>query len=375
MVELCNLQRRRLVAAMIMAPWLLDGVATPAPRRELTLTLTGQALIAHDLCDVPYPGLAAVIAQVRRGDVAMTDLETAIRTPASGAPTRAEPFLHATGPDALRCLRRFGFDMLALANNHAGDLGREGILATRDAARAAGFATAGSGSNLAEASRAARFAVRGRSVALVAMAVGKIRPGVAATSAHAGINELRLGQAGTPDPTDVRRILASIREAARSTFVVACLHNHDWRGDMRVTQPWARDFAHQCAEAGAGAYFAHGAPLLHGIELHQGAPIFHCLGSLIFHSRTKPGYYPPEVWESAIAHLHLRDGRVHQIELVPIVLNEMGDDANRQDETRGRPRIARGADAQRILARLASLSGAFGTSLRIAEGRGWISPG
>lgn len=373
MVESCNLQRRRLVAAMIMAPWLLDGAARPVPSRELTLTLTGQTLIAHDLCSAPYPGLAAVIAQVHRGDVAITDLETAIRTPASGTPTRAEPFLHATGPDALRCLRRFGFDMLALANNHAGDLGREGILATRDAARAAGFATAGSGGNLVEASRAARFGARGQSVALVAMATGKIRPGAAATSAHAGINELRLSEAGTPEPTDVRRILASIREAARSAFVVACLHNHDWRGDMRVTQPWARDFAHQCAEAGAGAFFAHGAPLLHGIELHQGVPIFHCLGSLIFHSRTKPGYYRPEVWESVIAHVHQRDGRIHQVELVPITLNERGDDANRQDETRGRPRIARGADAQRILARLQSLSAVFGTSLRVAGERGWMA--
>ncbi|MGB6145261.1 CapA family protein [Rhodanobacter sp. UC4437_H4] len=373
MVESCNLQRRRLLAALAMTP-LLPGVAVrAAERRELTLTLTGQALIAHDLCHEPYPGLAEVIAQVRRGDVAMTDLETPIRVGASGAPTRQGLFLHAAGPDALRCLRSFGFDMLALANNHAGDFGRAGVLATRSAAQHAGFATAGSGSDLAEASGAACFKARGRRVALVAMAAGKIRPGVAATSSGAGINELRLTAAGTPDQDDVERILQSIRAAAGTAFVVACLHNHDWRGDMRVTQPWAREFARSCAEAGAGAFFSHGAPLLHGIELHHGVPIFHGMGSLIFHSRTEPGYYPAEVWESMIAHLHRRDGSMRQLELVPVVLNERGDDASRQDETRGRPRIARGEDAQRILARLQSLSAVLGTSLRIAGERGWIS--
>lgn len=359
---------------MAMAPLLLGDAVRADERRELTLTLTGQALIAHDICNEPsYPGLAEVIAQVRRGDVAMTDLETAIRTSASGAPTRQGMFLHAAGTDVLGCLRTFGFDMLALANNHAGDFGRAGVLATRSTAQLAGFATAGSGSDLAEASRAARFGARGQPVALVAMAAGKIRPGVAATRSRAGINELHLNSAGVPDRDDVARILDAIRAAAGSASVVACLHNHDWRGDMRVTQPWARQFARDCIEAGAGAFFSHGAPLLHGIELHRGVPLFHGMGSLIFHSRTQPGYYPPDVWESVIAHIHQRDGRMHQVELVPITLNEHGDDANRQDETRGRPRIARGEDAQRILARLQSLSAVFGTSLRIAGERGWIA--
>jgi len=132
-------------------------------------------LAVTDLCADAYPGLAAVIAEIRRGDVAMTDLETAIRTRASGAPTREGVFLHEAGIDELRCLRTFGFDMLALANNHAGDFGRDGILATLQTTREAGFHAAGSGRNLADASRAARLATAGQPVALIAMATGKIR--------------------------------------------------------------------------------------------------------------------------------------------------------------------------------------------------------
>ena len=81
MVESCNLQRRRLLAALAMTP-LLPGVAVrAAERRELTLTLTGQALIAHDLCHEPYPGLAEVIAQSAATNAAAHDLGWTGATP------------------------------------------------------------------------------------------------------------------------------------------------------------------------------------------------------------------------------------------------------------------------------------------------------
>jgi poly-gamma-glutamate synthesis protein (capsule biosynthesis protein) len=360
------------MAGLAAAPLMLLCGAKRTPA-ALTLTVTGQALIAHDLCADAYSGLAEVIAEIRRGDIAMTDLETAIRTDASGSATRKGVFLHAAGPEVLRCLRSFGFDMLALANNHAGDFGREGVLTTLQAVREAGFSAAGSGRDLAEASQAGRLLTNGQAIGLVAMAAGKIREGAAATAGLPGINELRLTVHDRPDGDDAQRIVAAIREAAHSARVVAYLHNHDWGDDMRVTRPWTRDFARACIDAGASAFFAHGAPLLHGIEMYRGAPIFYCLGSLIFHSRTTPGHYLPEVWESAIAHLHYRSSQLQQIELVPVVLNERGDDATRPNETRGHPRIATGMDAQRILHRLQARSEVFGTSLVIQRGRGWIA--
>ncbi len=371
MSESCDPQRRRLLTGLAVSPLLLlcGAKATSGP---LTVTLTGQVLIAHDICAAGYPGLAALIAEIRRGDVAVTDLETAIRTAASGAPTREGVFLHQAGMSELRCVRDLGFDALALANNHAGDFGRDGVLATLQAVRDTGFHAAGSGRNLAEASHASRFTANGQPLALVAMAAGKIRAG-AATDTSPGINELRLDGPGLPNVEDVARIHASIRVAAGSSRVIAYLHNHDWGDDMRESRAWIRRFAASCIDAGASMFFAHGAPLLHGIEVHRGAPIFHCLGSLVFHSRTPPGHYPPEVWESAIAHLHHREGQLRQIELVPVALNELGDDSTRQNETRGRPRIATGDDAQRILQRLRARSAALGTTMEIAGNRGYIA--
>ena len=48
-------------------------------------------------------------------------------------------------------------------------------------------------------------------------------------------------------------------------------------------------------------------PMLHGIELHQGKPMLHGLGSLIFHSHTDIGYYILEVRETAIVHAGFQD--------------------------------------------------------------------
>lgn len=106
--------------------------------------------------------------------------------------------------------------------------------------------------------------------------------------------------------------------------------------------------------------------MLQGIEIYRGRPIFYDLGSIVFHSKTEPGYYPAEVWESAVADCVFEDGKLRAMTLVPIVLNERGVTPQLFNETRGRPSVAAGADAERILTRLKSLSFLAGTDIRIA---------
>lgn len=370
-------KRRALIAAIAASP-LLAACNTKLGRARapgFVITLTGQALIAHDICADRYSGFSDVAMEIGKGDIAITDLETVIQTPASGAPARQGTFLHAATPRELECIGEMGFGALALANNHAGDLGREGVLATREEVLRQGFAAAGSGKDLDEASNAALFTAAGQSVALVAMAAGKIQPHASAQAALAGINELRLDTQGEPNAVDIARICGSITAARKqSRHVVAYLHNHDWRGDMSQTQEWSRRFAKSCIDAGATIFFSHGAPLLHGLEIYRGAPIFYGLGSLIFHSRTAPGYYRPEVWQSAIAHLRYSNDSLSEVELVPVTLNEIGDDADHQNESRGRPRIAKGPDAVTILERIQALSEAYGTRVAIVNGRGTVKP-
>jgi poly-gamma-glutamate synthesis protein (capsule biosynthesis protein) len=362
--------RRTAIVALAGAP-LLGCMALPGSARgakAFRITLTGQVLMTHALCDSPYEGFDAVVAELARGDVVFSDLEVAIKTADSGEPTRDTGFLHTTSADTLACLQQMGFDMFALSNNHAWDLGTAGVLATREAVREHGFIAAGTGPDLEAASAPAFFARDDFSVGLVAMATGKIRDGAAATRTRAGVNELRL-EDGEPHAVDAARILATVRQAReKADIVIAYHHNHDWGDDMRLTRPWAQRWAKRCSDAGADLYVSHGAPLLHGVETYHSSLHLFGLGSLVFHSRTAIGHYPPEVWESTIAHCDFVGGQLGRVEFVPVVLNEVGDDPERQNATRGRPHIATGSDADRILLRLARLTADLGVSLAIENG-------
>jgi poly-gamma-glutamate capsule biosynthesis protein CapA/YwtB (metallophosphatase superfamily) len=64
----------------------------------LHLTVLGQALIQHDLRAGLWPDFAALAAMFGHADQCFTGLETAIRTPLAGAPTRNDIFLHAADP-------------------------------------------------------------------------------------------------------------------------------------------------------------------------------------------------------------------------------------------------------------------------------------
>jgi poly-gamma-glutamate synthesis protein (capsule biosynthesis protein) len=58
-------------------------------------------------------------------------------------------------PLAADALAQAGFDIVALANNHAMDMGMEGLLDTLDHLDRAGVAHVGAGRNVAEARKAA----------------------------------------------------------------------------------------------------------------------------------------------------------------------------------------------------------------------------
>ena len=191
-----------------------------------------------------------------------------------------------------------------------------------------------------------------------------IREGGAATESRAGVYELR-GRAGEGlQADDVERMLDSIRNAAGSArIVLAYLHNHLWEADIARTADWQRDFARRCIDAGASVFAAHGPPLLHGIEMYRGAPLFHGLGSFIFQTRKPQDAYGEPNWQSLIAECRFAGRRFVGARLTPVQLASEGRDGPADFATRGRPSPATAAQARTILARVGALSAALGYRL------------
>src|SRR5262249_48064856 len=155
------------------------------------IVLTGQSMLRSDL-RATKPAAVSTIKSLLNGDVIFTNLEAAIAEPGESI-QEGRGFL--TPPEALDTLTAMGFNLLALANNHAFDLRESGIRNTLHAADRRSIAHAGTGTNIAEAAAPAYLRTPKGTVALVACASGLIAPGGRATAERAGVNELRV-QAG-----------------------------------------------------------------------------------------------------------------------------------------------------------------------------------
>lgn len=316
----------------------------------LRLVATGDSFITRRLPGGPdQDALAAVIADA---DVRFTNFE--VLCPGPGAiPNAVSGGTWASAPDAvIGELLGLGFNMASLANNHTLDFLHAGMTATGQALDGWGLLHAGTGANLAEASRPRYLETPQGRVALIAItasfhetaAAGQQRPdmpgrpgvnmlrhtttyvlpqekldALAAIAEASGINighkirvkegfarpdepgtlmfgghRFRAGDAPAietaPNKHDVARVVAAIGEATRQAdHVLVSLHAHEMKGaDKPVPAAFLEAFSHACIDAGAHAVIGHGPHILRGIELYKGRPILYSLGNFIFHNETVP---------------------------------------------------------------------------------------
>lgn len=379
-----------------------------AQDRTLSITLTGQSMIRSDI-RATAPTAVPAIKALLQGDVIFTNFEGTIFQNGQSV-ERGRGFL--APPAALDALKSFGFNLLSLSNNHAFDLKDVGLANTLRAASERAIVHAGTGNSLAEAAAPAYLKIGGATVALVASASGLIVPGASASENSAGVNELRI-EAGNKaneatrempaipgnrlNKEDAARILKNIREARdHADLVIVYQHNHVFSNrpfsvvfgeglPERLTPPdWLKKWTHAEIEAGADVVVMHGAPLLHGVEIYRGKPIFYDLGNFIYNLPPAITYIDePIAWESVVANVKFQGHRLQSVILRPIAMNTVGEGQpdvhdehinNRFLDTRGLPSPATGMKATDILNRLAKQSAPFGTRLLIAGDMAKIGP-
>jgi len=368
----------------------------PAP---ITITLAGQSMIRSDIRETA-PAAVRVIQGLLKGDVVFTNFEAAV---AEKGETVREGRGFLTSPEALDALTTFGFNLLSLSGNHAFDLKATGVQNTIREADSRKIVHAGTGNNLAEAAAPVYLHTPKGTIALIASASGLIAPGGSATADRPGVNELRVeagdkeneatadlpGAPGnTPNQEDSQRILQSIRDARQhADLVIVYQHNHvfgnhafstiftEGMPERLAPNDWLKKWTHAEVDAGADIIVMHGAPLLHGVEIYRGQPIFYDLGNFIYNLPPWLTYiHEPINFESAVAYLQFQGKKLQSISFQPIVLNYIGEGqpdmhnqyANNQFiDTRGLPAPATGARAGYILQRLADASKPFGTTVEI----------
>lgn len=204
----------------------------------------------------------------------------------------------------------------------------------------------------------------------------------------------------TPDSSDVAEISAVVRNAGQlADYVLVTIHVHEAGQQNSVPAEFLVTFARAMVDAGADLFVGHGPHVLRGIELYKGKPILYSLGDFIFQNETvlrlpEESYAPygldpssgiadfnaarysndtrgfpaqREIWESVVALPIFRGKSLASLELVPITLG-----FGKPRTERGRPLLAQGELAAKILGDLVQRSAPFGTQIEVREGRGFV---
>ena len=209
---------------------------------------------------------------------------------------------------------------------------------------------------------------------------------------------------------DLQDNLRWIREARRQAdWLVVSAHCHEFggaslltaatRAELEETADFVTKFAHQAIDEGADIFVGHGSHFPMGVEIYKGKPIFYSVGNFVFQNETV-GFFPadayerfdldlkatpsdfldartnggkkghpsdPAYWENMFAVCEFSNNKLKEIRVHPI---DQG--FGRPRPQRGRPVLAEGDVADRVIERVIRLSKRYGTKVVNRSGIGVI---
>ncbi len=326
----------RATAPTAAAP--TPAATTSAPAAEITLAFAGdvhfEGRVAGRLRADPATALGEAATDLRRADLTMVNLETAIT---EGGTAEPKSFTFRAPATAFTALRSAGVDVAALANNHAADFGAVGLRDTLAAVARTRFPTVGIGADAARAYAPHYATVRGRRVALLAASQIRDRTLAAWTAGEASP-----GIASAYD----ERLLTAVRAARkRAEIVVVYLHwGTEGAGCPNADQ---RTVAAALAGAGADAVVGTHAHQLQGGGFLGRTYVAYGLGNYLW---WRDSAYSND---TGVLRLTFRGRRVVAAELAPARI-----------DGRGVPVPATGETAARITAKYAALRDCAGLAAR-----------
>ena len=254
---------------------------------------------------------------------------------------------------ALPGLAQYNFKVLNLANNHAYDQGKDGLLYTKKILNDNNLLGLGVGANLNEAWQGHVYSVKGVRIGFVGASYASVNDGGVAINQNVARIE------------DVERLKKSIADLkTKSDFIIATMH----AGTEYTYQPnqGQIDFAHAAIDAGADMVIGAHPHWVQTTEKYKDKYIFYSLGNFVFDQmwsqETKEGLMlkisleknsscstMPNASASGQQQVSCSDSlqgspvpaTLKQVDLVPVVI-----------ENYGQPRLANPTEKQNILKKI-----------------------
>ncbi|MUN38105.1 CapA family protein [Actinomadura litoris] len=257
-----------------------EGPASPkaaAAKKPIVIAFGGDTHFEGQLrsrLGSPRTALGPVAAQLRRADLAMVNLETAITT--GGTPAPGKEFAFRAPPSAFTALRGAGVDVTSMANNHGMDYMEGGLRDTLAAIKRTGFPVVGIGKNADEAYRPYRTTVKGNRIAIVGATQvldDNLIEAWTATDTKGGLASAK----------NVPRMVQAVKEARKGSDVVI-VHLH-WGQELKSCPlPRQQELARQLVAAGADIVVGGHAHVPLGGGYMNGKYVHYGMGNFVFSS-------------------------------------------------------------------------------------------
>ncbi len=359
-----------------------------AEKGDFTIALAGDCMLTRKLSVFKEERFLSLAETLRSADAAFANLEGTVHSWDEGTPGITQGTFMTTDPKLLEDLKWFGINLVSCANNHAFDYGEGGVLANLRHLDEAGLAHEMGKERNRKHFYSSKEIPDDKAAELVLLGNRYVLDKAFSIST----------QANQRDREDNVRW---IREARRQAdWVVVSVHCHEFggkslltarsRGDLEETADFVTTFAHQAIDTGADIFVGHGSHFPMGIEIYQGKPIFYSVGNFIFQNETV-GFFPadayerfdldlkatpsdfldartsggkkghpsdPAYWENMFAVCKFNQKELKEIKIFPI---DQG--FGRPRPQRGRPLLAEGEVASRVIDRVTRLSQRYGTKI------------
>ena len=185
-------------------------------------------------------------------------------------------FIFRAEPEWLDNLRQHGITHLNLANNHAIDQGREGLMDTKNNIMAAGMVPIGAGENMQEAAEPVLLASEPRKVWLV--------PSLRLALENYAYLTDKPCVSQEPMDSLLSRVY-HLRQQDSTAVIIVSLH---WGAEHKLEPvPRQKHDAHMLCLAGADVLICHHTHTLQTIEDFRGHKIYYSIGNFIF-DQNKP---------------------------------------------------------------------------------------
>ena len=263
------------------AAYPLRVAAATCPPRPTTLTVVGDVMLGRGVAEAAAGDhgrqLRPTARRLRSADLTVGNLESTLSR--AGAPTQGGDSF-AADPAVATALVDAGFDVLSMANNHAGDFGPLALRRTVDRLGDAGLATFGAGRDLASARRPAVVDVRGTRYGFVGFnAIGETpEAGPGRTGAMSVSMPPRTGPL---DRRELDRFLRDVRRLDRRVDVVVAIPHWGTQYTNRP-EPVQRRVARAVVAAGADLVVGGHPHWVQGASSVADALVVQSLGNFVF---------------------------------------------------------------------------------------------